>query len=204
MNVMRCPACGMRCDQRANFCGHCGARLEVSLETNPPGGIDGRAADDENELWSGGYSWRGGYREWLVALLIGIVLSVVRMQNPELLTLPRFFGAIAIVVLMVAALVTYRTINERFILTDQRLIHRQGFFFWRTDRIELIDIDDLRFEDNVLERILDVGNIVVISSDKSHPKLVLRGIAQAGKVYDLLETVRRDERLRRGLFVESI
>lgn len=195
----------MRRLQRAVYCSQCGAKLDAApVDARGAATSDAGSEPDEQVLWSGGYGWRAGYREWLVLLLFAIGVATAHFYDPQRITLLRFILATAIAGLLTMALVGYRTLDARYTLTDQRLIHRNGFIFWKTDRIELIDVDDLRFEDNIFERILDVGNIHVVSSDRSHPRLVMRGIPHAAQVYDLIETARRDERQRRGLFVEAI
>ena len=73
-----------------------------------------------------------------------------------------------------------------------------------TDRIEAIDMDDVAYEQGILQRLVGVGTIKVISSDRSHPELFLKGIDNVSHVARLIDDARHKERLRRGLHIESV
>jgi hypothetical protein len=74
----------------------------------------------------------------------------------------------------------------------------------QNNRVEVIDIDDVSFKQGIIETMFNVGNIHIRSSDTSHPNLVLRGISDVKRVSDLIDNARRNERTKRGLYVESI
>jgi hypothetical protein len=73
-----------------------------------------------------------------------------------------------------------------------------------TDRIEVIDIDDVTYEQGLVQRMLGVGTIRIASSDRTHPELVLSGIDGVQQVADTIDDIRRKERRKRGLHIESI
>ena len=56
----------------------------------------------------------------------------------------------------------------------------------------------------MLERMLGVGSIQVVSSDKTHPEFWIRGIDDVRRVATLMDDARRKERMRRGLHIEAI
>ena len=68
----------------------------------------------------------------------------------------------------------------------------------------MIDIDDVTYYQGLVERMLNVGSIKLESSDRTHPELWLRGIDNVGEVADLFDDLRRKERRRRGVHIESI
>ena len=84
------------------------------------------------------------------------------------------------------------------------MIHKRGILRRVTDRIELIDIDDVTFAQGIVERMLGVGTITVTSSDRTHPKFDMPGIDSVNKIAGEIDDLRRDERRRRGLHIESI
>jgi hypothetical protein len=51
---------------------------------------------------------------------------------------------------------------------------------------------------------LGVGSIRIMSSDQSHPAMDLPGIENVRAVASLIDEVRRQERRKRGLYVESV
>jgi len=71
-------------------------------------------------------------------------------------------------------------------------------------RIEVIDIDDVSYTQGPVERIFGVGTIQLTSSDRSHPTLSMIGIGEVTEVAGLLDDIRRAERRRRSLHIESI
>jgi membrane protein YdbS with pleckstrin-like domain len=98
----------------------------------------------------------------------------------------------------------YRRVSVKYRLTNQRLFHEQGILRRVTDRIELIDIDDVTMEQGLLERLFGVGTIHVSSSDRTAPNLQMPGIDDVKAVADTIDQARRAERQRRGVFIESV
>ena len=98
----------------------------------------------------------------------------------------------------------YNAIFGHLWLTNQRLVHHYGILTRVTNRIEVIDIDDIKFTQNILERILGVGTIQILSTDVSDPKLVIRGIDDVKRVFALMDDARRDERRKRGMYIETV
>ena len=61
--------------------------------------------------------------------------------------------------------------KNSLILEDlQRFFHTYGFAVQRTDEVELLRIDDITLEQTLLERMFDVGTLVIESTDKSEPR----------------------------------
>jgi len=87
----------------------------------------------------------------------------------------------------------------RYRLTTYRFYHEKGLLRHRTDCIEVIDIDDIDFEQNLWERLVGVGTVHIRSSDPSNPVLALPGLENAHVAFEKIDSARRDERIRRGL-----
>ncbi len=98
----------------------------------------------------------------------------------------------------------YRKLSIRYELTSQRLIHESGILKRVTDRIEVIDMDDITYEQGIVQRLLNVGTIRIDSSDRSHPQLLMHGIEDVKRVATLIDNARREERVRRGLHIEAV
>ena len=172
--------------------------------------VESRRVDDdedrEDDLWKGGYSQKAMFGNWVLAavITIGGLVAVLMIDWRS--------GGLWITWLCVALLLwvgfgllyLYRRLTVKYELTSQRFIHESGLLKRLTDRIEVIDIDDVAFEQGPVERIVGVGTIKITSSDRSHPELSLRGIGNVKSVAGLLDDVRRKERRRRGLHIESI
>lgn len=164
-----------------------------------------QASDDEVErsLWEGGYSGKAMLGTWVGcgAISIAILAAAIAWES-----LPFTWGLIGVAVLWLVAAGTYawRRLGIAYELTTQRFIHQSGVLSRRTDRIEVIDIDDVTYRQGPVQRILGVGEIIIESSDRSHPELRMLGIDNVRKVADLIDDVRRKERRRRSLHIEAV
>lgn len=73
-----------------------------------------------------------------------------------------------------------------------------------TNRVEVIDVDDVQYSQGIVEQLFRVGTIRVHSSDLSHPTLRMSGIDEVRQVAEAIDEARRQERIRRGLYVEAV
>ncbi len=228
---MNCPHCGTDLPSSAAFCPGCGRRLSgdpppanagddtdpaaASQAASPPADLaqhlQQRAAQVrdtrdvvEQELWRGGYSYKAMVGTFASAGLISIVglAILISYWNTawlwwlDVIGLLLLWGAIGVTMLQ-------RRLGIRYRLTNQRFFHESGIFRRITDRIEVIDIDDVQFAENLIERFFGVGSITISSTDRSMPKLWLQGIEHVASVANLIDQARRAERNRRGLYIES-
>ena len=102
------------------------------------------------------------------------------------------------------AVLCYRRMSVRYVLTTQRFIHERGILRRVTDRIEVLDMDDITFEQGLLERLMGVGTIRILSTIRPIRELELPGIENVKQVATLFDDARLAERRRRGLHVEQI
>jgi uncharacterized membrane protein YdbT with pleckstrin-like domain len=152
----------------------------------------------EEDLWSGGYSGKAMVGNWILGGIITIGLIAGMFVNP-------IIGlAIPLLWICLLGLLGFRKFNVHYELTTQRFIHKTGILKRATDRIEVIDIDDVTFVQGIVERMLGVGTIKISSSDRSHPELTMLGIDQVSDIADMIDDIRRKERRKRGLHIEAI
>ena len=213
---MNCPTCATDVPAESAYCPKCGQRMDAGGAPPAKSPVEqvkstqaaNRAAannDVEQPLWRGGYSWKAMILYWLLAALAtiaGIVIAIVTAAMPAV--------GIAVGVIVLALwgglilYYLYERISVDYELTNQRLIHRYGILTRITNRVEVIDIDDIKFTQNLIDRFLGVGTIQILSSDVSDPKLTLRGIDDVKNVFALMDDARRDERRKRGMYIETV
>jgi uncharacterized membrane protein YdbT with pleckstrin-like domain len=63
-----------------------------------------------------------------------------------------------------------------YAVSNQRVLIEQGILSKSLSEIDLRSIDDTQFFQSVTERLLGIGNVTLVSSDKALPVSVLRGI----------------------------
>jgi membrane protein YdbS with pleckstrin-like domain len=160
--------------------------------------------EPEEELWQGRYSSKAMITAWALSGLITIALVVLAFWAWRRWITWTVMVVVPLVWLYQLCVMKYRQWNVRYRLTSQRFIHETGILRRVTDRIEVIDMDDITFEQRLLERLVGVGTICITSSDRTHPELSLRGIPDVKQVAEIIDDTRRAERRRRGLHIESI
>jgi uncharacterized membrane protein YdbT with pleckstrin-like domain len=208
---MQCSKCGGQLPAGAIFCPQCGMRLVNGYDVadapdQTRAAVRGGGADPpEDELWSGTYSAKALFGPVVAVIVVTILapIGVAVTWNTHagwltlLLVLLVLWAALAMVL-------AYRRLTVRYRLTTYRFFHERGLLARVTDRLEVIDIDDVTVRQGLLERMLGVGTIVIESSDRTDPQLSLPGIDEVKTVADMIDNTRRAERNRRGLHIESI
>jgi len=208
---MKCDTCGVDNAADAAYCSKCGTPLADAgagqatatqrfLETAKS--RQEQTSEDEQELWSGGYSAKAMYGTWLLAGLGSIGLIVAMFFFPVAMV-PLALAMFSVWIVL-GLILGYKKLAVHYTLTTQRFLHRLGILKIVTDRVEVIDIDDVTYEQGLIQRLLNVGTIRISSSDRTHPELVLSGISDVQKVADQIDDVRRKERRRRGLHIETV
>lgn len=160
---------------------------------------------DEQELWSGNYSVKSMAGQWIVlGLLTVAAIALLLVFGAVQWVVLTVLGILGVIWVFMVGVMYYRKWSYHYELTTQRIKHREGFIFRSQDRIELIDISDVKLKQGPIQAMMNVGNVHVISSDESHPLLIMLGLADAKKVADLIDNARREERRKRGLHIHSI
>jgi len=205
---MHCHECGAELAPDAAFCAKCG--VELTRSATSANNLRPRETGDveEVDLWAGGYSGKAMIGDWVIAGIVSAILIVTTVLVPFFTVNPLAWMVVAGIIVCLWGFfllkLAYKKISLRYELTTQRFIQKKGFLSRVTDRIELIDIDDVTLQQNFFDRMLNVGKIDIISSDRTHPELRLHGIANCHVVFDELDEARRKERRKRGLHIETI
>jgi len=222
---MQCQDCGRDVAADAAFCPYCGKKIStapaapaasaapITDPAHPAVAAEklsqdpsrfGSEAPQEEELWQGGFSPKAMYGRMLLLALVtatGIFGVAVFWNN-----LVGWLSVALGITILWAALglsIVSRRMAVHYRLTRYRLFHQHGIVSRVTDRIETIDIDDVSVKQTLLERALDIGTILIVSSDRTVPQLRMEGIDHVNHVADLVDNTRRAERQRRGLHLES-
>jgi membrane protein YdbS with pleckstrin-like domain len=224
---MKCQVCNVEAPTGASFCQHCGAKLpmfdqmstEIEAADPPDTARDSQssAADDatraaasnrgrprgptdvpEETLWEGTFSpkamlgWAAGAG---LATLVLFVLAIGYASG-----IGRWLLLLAIVALWlaVAARLALRRLGIRYKLTNQMFYHQRGVLTRVTDRIELIEIHDVTYEQGLFDRLVNVGRIKIDSGDRTDPTFYVMGVENVESVAQTIDKARRGEQVRRG------
>ncbi len=103
------------------------------------------------------------------------------------------WGTLLLAVLLLIAFPVRRLVSwitSHFVVTSDRLIHREGWFAKRSMEIPLERVNDVRFEQSILERIVGAGDLRIESAGEygqnafthiRHPERVQKLIFEMGE-----------------------
>jgi membrane protein YdbS with pleckstrin-like domain len=217
---MKCAACDAEAAADASFCPKCGAKLSAAANGVTPAGASlaapgaiaaGAAARTrvsdvpEEVLWTGSYSPKSmlGLLALLVMASLACVVAAILLRDQP------GYWIIPLAILLLAWLYALvRLGRERlgvsYKLTNQMFYHQRGVLTRTTDRIELIEIHDVTYEQGLFDRLVDVGTIKIASNDRTDPILYVRGVENVSEVARMIDQARRGEQVRRGRRIESL
>ncbi|HEU4520640.1 MAG TPA: PH domain-containing protein, partial [Thermoanaerobaculia bacterium] len=185
--------CGRDVSTLAPSCPHCGRPSPAATAPILP--ASGPPQPKEETVWRGSPSWTLliGRLIALIICAIGIPLLFYALasagNDPGLATLGWVITIPAVLILgisFVMGLVVLR--STQYTITNQRILVEKGLFSKHVDEVDMRLIDDSQFSQSFLHRILGIGNVTVMSSDKNTPVFTLRGIGDPRSVREMVRT----------------
>lgn len=92
----------------------------------------------------------------------------------------------------------------RYALSEDRLFLSVGFLNIKDDEILLYRVRDIDTSRNLWQRLFGVGTVIVMSSDKSMPNLVLKNIKNPVEVKEIIHEQVEEMKIRRRVRVGEI
>lgn len=92
-----------------------------------------------------------------------------------------------------------QTACHTYSLTNQRFRETSGILFRQTDELELYRVKDIRVQQPLLQRLVGCGRIVMMTSDRLTPVVVLNAIGNPLAVADLLRDCVERCRVAKGV-----
>jgi membrane protein YdbS with pleckstrin-like domain len=123
-------------------------------------------------------------------LLVGIVLIALPILASvfEWDWWHGWMTVICIVFALLAIVLPWLIIRStRYRITNYRIDFERGILTKRIDTLELWHVDDIKFEQGLLDRMMNVGSIIVLSNDKTTPRLELHGVPNPRQIFDSLK-----------------
>jgi uncharacterized membrane protein YdbT with pleckstrin-like domain len=107
-----------------------------------------------------------------------------------------FWLVIPLFILLWQWLVIRTTVYE---LTSERLKLRRGVLNKHLDEVELYRVRDYKFEQPFFLRLFGLGNILLQTSDRSHPSVRLRAVRGGEQLYERVRAAVEESRARKGV-----
>jgi membrane protein YdbS with pleckstrin-like domain len=95
--------------------------------------------------------------------------------------------ACVVVALIVMIVPWVRLRATRYRISNYRIDYERGILKKRIDTLELWHVDDISFEQGIVDRMFNVGSIIVISADRTNPRLELHGVPNPRQIFDSLK-----------------
>ena len=118
-----------------------------------------------------------------VAVIALIVLSMVKAWGwPWWVHL-----ALVVVAIVVVAVPWAQLRATRYRITNYRIDYERGILTKQIDTVELWHVEDIHFEQGIIDRMFNVGSITIISNDATSPRLELHGVPNPREIFDSLK-----------------
>lgn len=195
MPVIACPDCGREVSTLAPACPHCGRPSPGGLAA-PPAATFASTAKEET-LWRGTPS-----ATLLIGKIATLVFSVVGVlviayffagtttdadKHASLVAIGWIIAGILFAIQAVMLVIAWMQLRTTmYIVTNQRVIIEQGIVSKTVNEIDLRYVDDSQFFQGLTDRLLGIGNVTLISSDKSSPTSMLRSVRDPRAVRELI------------------
>jgi len=203
MSLVACPECGQQISSQAASCPHCGIALAARVAGPGPA-----AGAPEQTLWEASPSPLLLLGEAVATLLVVLVVIVlVAVALPAVLAAlpdggrgtwvdPHKTPLVLTVVLAVYLALrgvrmtvhAARLRSTRYRLTNQRLVVESGLLSRGMVEVDLRTVDDLVYRQGLVDRLLGIGTVGVVSSDRSVPRLQLLGVKDPRGTRELIRS----------------
>lgn len=189
--------------QRVAQC-HVLLRVTLMNTNNRMNPVPIAASEPERTVWEGGPSQAINLTQYL---LWGAVFVVLVVAGTFIVNSMSTASPVVIVLACVAALVPVVIViwkwlvvaNTRYELTTQRLRTRSGVFNKQMDELELYRVRDYKLEQPFFLRLLSLSSVILQTSDRSNPVLMLRAIPRGDSLREQMRTYVEEARMRRGV-----
>jgi membrane protein YdbS with pleckstrin-like domain len=150
-----------------------------------------KPADDRETIYfEGSPLMRGELGKMFLCALIaaGLIAGAVFLYRRQRDTVPIWALAIMIGVAVLLLFVPYvLTRMRRYRISNYRIDYERGLLSKRIDTLELWHVDDISFQQGLLDRVFNVGKVTIISNDKTTPRLELDGLPNPRPIFDSLK-----------------
>ena len=151
------------------------------------------ADDTEQVYYEGSPQLRAeiGRGIWWILLGLLIIAAPVAIYFLHVNWMPHLawwvFVAAVVVGLCILMVPWLRVKSVAYKISNYRIDIEHGIISRDIDTLEIWHVEDVRFHQSILDRILGVGSITVISHDDTTPEVLLRGLPHPKSLFETLK-----------------
>jgi membrane protein YdbS with pleckstrin-like domain len=171
--------------------------------------VRGIGTAGELDVWTGGYSMRNYLGRLVFAVLLslawcGLAVSAWGYEHAGRIVWAKVTGVVLLLIWLSTGIQMLRArLSYKYHLTTRRLFVSTGISHRERDQIELLRVQDVfTSQQSLLQRLVDVGTIRVVTSDKSMPNYALVGVDSPKATMDLIWNHVRAEQDQRNIRIE--
>ncbi|MDB5357836.1 MAG: uncharacterized protein JWN24_4289 [Phycisphaerales bacterium] len=150
-----------------------------------------RPADDTEEVYyEGSPLIRGAVSKGILWELLGLAL----IAAPWVITIVLkthlpvgVFAALVVIGLIIVCIPPLRAMTVRFRITNYRIDYERGLLGKDIDTLELWHVEDIQFNQSILDRLLAIGTITITSHDQTTPTLIMHSLPHSRHLFDQLK-----------------
>ncbi|MGI6209708.1 MAG: PH domain-containing protein [Anaerolineae bacterium] len=90
----------------------------------------------------------------------------------------------------------FLSLVEHYMVTSERIRVTRGLLGKERQDIELVRVQDIDHKQNVGERVLNLGDIIIHSHDPAQPTIILRNVTDPVEVHEIIRRAMLDARRR--------
>jgi uncharacterized membrane protein YdbT with pleckstrin-like domain len=201
MPLVNCPDCGRQVSTAAPHCPQCGRPIGPGFAPTavaaPPGA--------ENVLWQGVPSLKAMVVEIIATSLYAIVLPIAAAlvwdplmrhgasvdfvaSNRPAFKLALIAFVVTVVVARAVKLAWHILVlrSHHYRVSNQRIVLESGVFSKQIDEIDMRTVEDIEFKQRFLQRLLGIGEILIIGSDRTEGRVRLLGVEKPREVREMI------------------
>lgn len=151
----------------------------------------------EQQVWLGAMSWKAMLSfGWLILFAIPLPLIIYAFSMRAHFQ-PHGLWALSLLSLLPVGAFFVRGLSLRtttYRITNERISVLKGILSRESDDLQLMRVADVQFRQNLLGRLLNVGDLRVLSTDKTVPDLVIAGVESPAAFKEMLWNLVRERR----------
>jgi len=90
-----------------------------------------------------------------------------------------------------------------YLLTSERLLTTRGIFGRDHDNLELVRVKDVDWHQGLSERVLGIGDILIVSVDSTDPRAVLNNVHHPEEVFEIVRRAMLSARKKYHIIFEQ-